>query len=271
MKQTNLLAALVAVSLFGNMTFAQESDAPVVQESSSVEMTVIGSDDGAAPMVFSTVNGDSLGFSVASPMLIGNNSSFAMPAPDPWSMVNNPSVQKDLNLVGEQLDKVKELQREHSEEMRKHFAGMKNGSLDLGNLDGLKESMAELKRKQREQLEKLLLPHQIDRLHQVALQQHMKQAGTANALANKKVAEELGISDEQIDNLKKKAKELKEKLAKDIEALKEKMKKELLQELKPEQREKLESMVGDKYAPSKEDWKERFSPRLRERLKSRGN
>lgn len=250
---------------------AQDGE-PEVQES-RMQMTVIGADDGAAPMIFSSTNGGGMmSFSgVPGSYSIGGGD-FAMPAPNPWSMVNNPSVQKDLELVGEQLDKVKDLQREHGAEMQKHIGSLKNGSLDLGNLDALKESMARLKTRQQEQLKKLLLPHQIERLQQIALQTHMRQSGTANALANKKVVEKLGISEDQVKNLKKKAKELKEKMAKDIEELKKKMKEELLKELTSEQRETLNSLTGDQYQPKDDDWKERFSPMInRVRNRNRGD
>ncbi|MEL7498691.1 MAG: hypothetical protein AAFN77_13875 [Planctomycetota bacterium] len=257
-----------ALALICTASFAQEDNEPVV-EAEAVEMTVIGSDDGSPPVIFSSSSSNGMmAFSPTTSIVMGSGD-MAMPAPNPWSMINNPSVQKDLELVGDQLDKVKELQQQHNQEIQKHLGDIRGGSLDLKNIGGLKESMSRLRAEQEEQLRKLLLPHQIDRLKQIALQTHMKQSGTANALINKKVAEELDISEEQVERLKEKSKELKEKLAKDIEKLKAKMKDDLLEELTPEQRTKIKEMTGEKYEPKQDDWRERFKMRSRPRRVTR--
>lgn len=230
--------------------FGQE-DEPVQTQ---IEMAVIDSDDGTGPMVFSSVNGASIQFAPGG-MLGGD---FAMPAPDPFSMISNPSVQKDLELVGDQLEKIQKLQKEHSQKMRDQLGIGQGGSLNLQDIEAFKKSVEEMKSQQQAELKKLLLPQQIDRLKQIAFQTHMKQAGAANALANKKIKEALGLTDEKIKELKEKSKELNKKLAEDIEELKAKMKEELLGELTSEQREKIKSLTGEKYQPQKEDWQERF-------------
>ena len=257
------LFGCLAISLFAAVPLlAQEEEGEV--QSESAEMTVIGASDGSAPMIFSTSN-NGVGFSNggAFTMIGGPGGDFVMPAPDPWSMINNPSVQKDLELVGDQLDKVKELQQRQGEELRKQMGLMREGgSLNISNIGDFKETMSKMREQHREELKQLLLPHQIDRLHQVALQTHMRQAGTAGALANKKVAEELGISDEQIDRLKEKSKELKAKMEEKIKKLKEQMKQELLEELTSEQRRKLDAMTGDKYEPKDDDWRQSIQNRM---------
>jgi protein-disulfide isomerase-like protein with CxxC motif len=131
--------------------------------------------------------------------------------------------------------------------------------------------MKKLRDRQREQMEGMLLPHQIARLQQVALQTHMKQAGTAGALASDKVAEELGLTNEQIERLKKRSKEINEKLAKEMEALKEKAKNELLKELSLDQQNKLKEMTGDKYEPQSKDWEDRFKDMRRPRVRTKRN
>ena len=246
-----MLAAVATACLLPHYVGAQEEQV----ESTQIEMAVFDSDDGAGPMVFSTLNGSSIQLA---PNMLPGGTDFVMPAPDPFSLINNPSVQKDLELVGDQLEKVRKLQKEHNRKIQDHFKGFKDGSINLNNMEDLRSSMEELKAKQREELNKLLLPQQVDRLKQIAFQTHMRQSGTANALASKKIAEELGLSNEQVKALKDKAKELKKKLAEDIEKLKEKLKEELLSDLTSEQREKIKAMTGEKYQPKKEDWQDRF-------------
>jgi len=272
---TNLVAAATFYCLAGG-TFAQdveiESD---VQESGSTqtEMTIVAGDGiGPTPMIFST--SESIGpggissgvrfMSAGGPggfTMMGEGADFAMPAPDPWSMLNNPSVQKDLELVGDQLKAVQDLQANFADKMKEQIGDLSKGGINPDRFKGLGELMAKLREEQRAQMEGLLLPHQIDRLKQVALQTHMQQSGTAGALVNEKVAVALEISDEQKDRLKARSKELKEKLEKDIEALKEKAKDDLLLELTPAQRSKLKDLVGDKYKPQTKDWAEQFQRR----------
>lgn len=240
----------------------EEGDEGVVE---SVEMTVVGSDDGSPPVIFHSTGGAGPMVFSASPGFVGGVAGdFAMPAPDPWSMINDPSVQKDLELVGDQLDKVRDLQKRQGEEMKEQLGMMrKGGSFDLGNMEEFKENMKRMREQHQSDLKQLLLPHQIDRLHQIALQTHMRSAGTAGALSNSKVAEALDLSDDQVKQLKDKSKQLNEDLQKKIEELKQEMKKELLGVLNAEQRQKLQEMTGEDYKPNSEDWKERFRSRIR--------
>lgn len=258
------------------LIFAQDEE---VETGEAVEMTVIAGDEtGGAPMIFATsesigADGASSGLRIMSSpgsmsFVGGLGSNFVMPAPDPWSMLNNPSVQKDLELVGDQLDKVKDLQSQFAQQMKDKIGDFRKGGLSTDRLKDLPELMKKIRAEQREQMEGLLLPHQIDRLKQVAFQQHMKQAGTAGALTSEAVAEKLGITEEQAERLKKRAEEIKAKLAEDMEKLKEKAKQDLLQELTPDQRAKVKEMTGDKYEPQTKDWEESLN-RARNRFRRR--
>ena len=242
---------------------AQDEDpAEIVEEST---MTIIGDDSGGAPMIFSTgSSGPGMQF------MSGANGTFTMgggnaPAPNPFDMLGNPSVQKDLELVGDQLDKVKAMQREFQKQIKDKISGMSFGGLSRDSLKDLPAMLAKLRAEQQEQLKGLLLPHQIDRLKQVALQTHMKQAGAENAIASKAVAEALNITDDQKEKLKEKAKELRKKLEEDIKKLREESKQELLGVLSADQRKTLEELTGPKYEPNNDDWKESFNQRFRSR------
>jgi hypothetical protein len=269
------ISALCAVGL----TIAQDEDQDVQTSGEAVEMTVIGAGDDGGPMIFSTTESFSNGESRSGLRIMSGGpgmmtfagsagGDFVMPAPDPWGMLSNPSVQKDLELVGDQLKHVQDLQADFAQQMKDQIGDISKGGLNKDRLKDLPELMKKLRDQQREQMEGMLLPHQIARLQQVALQTHMKQSGTAGALASDKVAEELGITNEQIDRLKKRSKEINEKLSKDMEALKEKAKDELLKELSLDQQGKLKDMMGDKYEPQSKDWEERFK-RARRRPRTR--
>lgn len=277
------LATICAVAT----SSAQDVDVDVQEsESQETQMTIVAGDGFAAPMVFSTSesfdgDGASTGMRIMSSLggpglEFAGTGDFTMPAPEPFSLLGNPSVQKDLELVGDQLKAVQDLQSEFAKQMQSQLGDLSKGGFDPSRFAGIKELMDKLKAEQKKKMEKVLLPHQIDRLRQVALQTHMKQAGTAGALAA--IKEELGMTDEQAATLKKRAKEVNEKLVKDIAELKEKAKKGLLKEvLTSEQNSKLEKMIGEKYEPQNKDWEEQFkksfpSPKFRSgtRMK-RGN
>jgi hypothetical protein len=269
----SVFATAAAMSL-ASWAIGQEEQVPQESTTQSTEMTVIAGDGMAAPMIFSSesINGGTARIMMGTG---GGGMSFLgapgmemnMPAPDPWSMLSNPSVLKDLELVGEQKDKVTELQQKFQREMQAKIGDLSKGGINPDRFKGIDKLMKQLKDEQKSEMEKLLLPHQIDRLRQVALQTHMKQAGTAGALVSEKVAEALSISDDQKERLKTRQKELKEKLAKDIEALKKKAKDDLLMELTADQRSKLKSMVGDDYKPNNQDWVERFQRGPSSRMK----
>lgn len=261
------------------MTIAQEEAPPVEAVGEAIEMTVIGAGDEGAPMIFSTTESFSNGESRSGLRIMsggpgvmtfagGAGGDFVMPAPDPWGMLSNPSVQKDLELVGDQLKQVQDLQADFARQMKEQIGDISKGGLNKDRLKDLPALMKTLRDRQREQMEGMLLPHQIARLQQVALQTHMKQAGTAGALASEKVMEALGITEEQVERLKKRSKEINEKLAKETAALKEKAKDELLKELSLDQQSKLKEMMGEKYEPQSKDWDERFKKTRRPRVRT---
>jgi hypothetical protein len=246
---------LTMVCSFGtiNTGIAQEEELGAeLSTSQQVEMTVIGSSDIGGPMIFSTSEsfGEGgatmrMGFSDGPVGMFGGGD-FEMPAPDSFSMLSNPSVQKDLELVGDQLKQVQDLQAEFGNQMKDQIGALTAGGFSPEQMKAM--------------------PHQVERLEQVALQTHMKQAGTAGALASDQVADALGITKEQIEKLKARSKEINEKLQEDIESLKDEAQQELLGELTMDQREKLKELTGDKYEPQNKDWEEAFgAPRMKSR------
>lgn len=278
----------LGLALFGlaGMAVAQDENQEPQTTGEAVEMTVIAGDEtGGAPMVFATRSsfgegGESSGMRIMSggpgsgmTFIDSAGGAFGGGAPDPWSMLSNPSVQKDLELVGDQLKQVEDMQSDFARQMKEQIGDLSKGGFSPDRFKGLGEMIKQLKAEQQEKLEGLLLPHQISRLKQVALQTHMKNAGAAGALGSSQLAEELGITEEQQERLKEKAKEINKKLVEDTAKLKADAREELLKELTPDQRSKLKEMMGDKYEPQSKDWKEsmeRFRrPRRTER--KRGN
>lgn len=219
-----------------------------------IEMSTEMIDDDGEQMRFMSFSTDdgfnmSTGPSILMPSpTMGGGFSFGS---DQFSLLNKPNVQQELSLVDEQVERLKEVRKNFRNRMKEVTSQMQNDTgnfrLDPDMIKKLQELTKEINEQKREEIEGLLLPEQIERLKQIALQSTMKHQGTVNALGNKEVAEALGLDKEQIKSLRKRSKELAQKVQEDIMALREKAREDLLEELSDEQREKLDELLGDKF------------------------
>jgi len=168
---------------------------------------------------------------------------------DPFSLASNPQLQDELGLLEEQKAGIKDLARDFSDKLSQTMRPSEDGNLsfDPGNL---KEIIAGLNEQRDQQLNKILMPNQRERLQQIALQMEMKARGDATVLAGQRLSEELGIDDEQKKRIRDKAQELQERIKQEIARLKQQARQELLQELTPQQRQKLQELVGDDFQPN---------------------
>ena len=178
----------------------------------------------------------------------------AMPAPSLWDLISNPSVQADLELVDDQQEQIELLKLQMIRESKQLF----NETQGAQDYKQFAKKIGVIKRQYAERLEEVLLPLQIDRMKQIALQMHLKNSGMANAISSSVVAEVLELTDQQVAKLKEKSLLLKKQLAADIEKLKAKRDQTLLNELTPQQRTKLSELQGDEWAPKPEDWSQQL-------------
>ncbi|MEM9410845.1 MAG: hypothetical protein AAGA30_07005, partial [Planctomycetota bacterium] len=176
-----------------------------------------------------------------------------------FSLLNNPSVQKDLQLVDEQMDQINAINKEFSEKIKEKIEAMKgeDGGFRFNTDAGFGDLIGDLRNQQQEQIESILLPNQQNRLQQVSRQMKLKRMGSERGLTQV-LAEELEITDEQKERIKTKSEELQKELETKIAELKNNAKKELMQELTQEQRNKLEDLLGDDFVTKEEDSKNRF-------------
>ena len=176
-----------------------------------------------------------------------------------FSMLNNPSVQKDLQLVDDQLQQIEDINAEFSKKIKDQIGDLKDedGNFSFSNPMELSELIQDLRQQQQDQIDQILLPNQQRRLKQVARQMKMKRTGTAKSLTGQ-LAEELGISSEQQARIEKRSKELQEEINQKLAELKAKAKEELMCELSQDQRRKLEELLGDEFIVKDEDNKNRF-------------
>ena len=267
-KRFSLTLAAALLGLMTTTLVAQEEGQAEAIVVSAIETSDSGPDGAPTQQlrVFSTNNVMPQTF-VMDTMAGGGAMSFNFGgAVDKFSMLQNPSIQKEIELVDEQVQQIREIQREFGQKIKEQLKGGISGE----KAKNLGELIRKLKEEQKEKMNDVLLEHQQERLNQVSLQTQLRNSGTANALATANFKEALGLSDEQIEKLRKKATELKKDMEEKIKKMREEMKEELLGELSSSQRRKLTKMLGDKYEPKSEDWKFNLNDRIR-RARERRN
>jgi len=156
-------------------------------------------------------------------------------------------VQKELELVDDQLEKIRTIQREAGEQMRGMFEGMRDLSDEerRERFTAMQEKMQEANKATAAKVDEVLMPHQRDRLKQIGLQMQMRRGGgAANADA---VARALGLTDAQRDELREKEQKVAADLRAKIEAAQKEARGQLLEVLTAEQRAKLEEMLGEPF------------------------
>lgn len=159
-------------------------------------------------------------------------------------LVRRTDVRKELELLDEQVQKLDKLEQGRGERMRQTFSGLEDVPREQRF-----EKMRELMRKEQQQTEKdigqILLPHQMKRLKQLEVQNRSR--GGGQALLSERTGEELGLTTEQKESLRKKAAELEEQIRKKLTEMRKQAQDEMLQLLTPAQRAKWKEMVGDPF------------------------
>jgi hypothetical protein len=226
---------------------AQDEPAPPVSEQrAAVIVQAETNDDGEVVDTFAIASTDGGAFFTleaapgGAPFMLGSN-----PTEASEFLLNDPGVQKELELLDGQLEQLRQMQSEFGKEIKTKIDDvMKQGG---PGKEKIGEMINEINDRRKGRLAEILLPHQIERLKQISFQSHVKHGGLGNAFANKALAEQLGIDEEQQEALAKKAEELRKEFEEKVAKLKEEMREELIDELTPEQRKKIKELMGDTF------------------------
>ena len=259
---------------------AQEETAEVTEEVMQIQMAV-DDESGGGPVVVSSARmmfagegeGGESSFQIFTGEDMGGLGGW-MPggaggAIDPISLLSNEGVREELELVGDQLDKFRNTQKELQEEIADKAKSLAGGKLTPMQMGEIAKEIAELQKGRQAKLESMLLPHQLERLKQVALQVQMKKRGAANTLLSKEVVEELGIDAAQKKRIEERQEELKKELADRMAKLKLEIRDKLLSELTSEQKAKLEDLSGDDFDYKPTDIRSQIQNKLNRRMKKR--
>jgi len=167
-------------------------------------------------------------------------------------LLQNDQVRKELEIVDDQVEQLTELQQKMREEMRELFSGMRELDAEQRQeaFAAAREKMGELQKEMQAKADKILLPHQTERLKQIGLQMQLQSRGTSRSLMEGDLAETLNITEEQKNQLEEAAKQATEEMNEKIAAAREEARQKVLQALTPEQRAQLEKLIGDEFEMS---------------------
>ena len=249
--RTTLIGFVVSLALLHSVTLAQESaespppsdQATLLTEGATIAILPVM---GGTPQTFTFYGSDSL--------------STEMPAQSLFNLVGNPSVSKDLEIVEDQLDQVRALQEEFGKQTSVQMNGLRDGSISGDQYTAL---LIAQKANREKRLKEILLPHQVKRLNQISFQLRTK--GISNFTGNKfdkSIAEKLGLSAEQQNQLRDKSREISKRLEEEFKRMRAEAKEELLGVLTADQRTKFAELSGAKYEENAGDWNEYIQKHL---------
>lgn len=167
-------------------------------------------------------------------------------------------IREEIGVTEEQMEILQEIQRETRDTMREMFRNRGNG--EEFDWEEMRKKMEEMNSKLEEEIEGVLEPFQMKRLKQIGLQTRQRRGGT-NALES--IADDLGIDENQMEELRTLADEARKEYEEAIAKAREAMEKKILGGLTSEQRSKYEEMMGDTFEWNRDRGRERSGRRDR--------
>jgi hypothetical protein len=163
-------------------------------------------------------------------------------------------VQQEIQLVDEQLDKVREVAEEAGGEIRGMFEGFRDLSDDerRERFGEIRTKMEEMNAETEKKLAKALLPHQLQRLKQIDLQIRVQSRGEGG-LSSRAVADALELSDEQREKLEQRAEEVRKELQEKIRQAQAEAREKMLDALTPDQKAKWQELTGEAFQMTDEN------------------
>ncbi len=157
-------------------------------------------------------------------------------------LLADSDIRSDLEMLDDQYQQLMEL----NAEIQKRAAEQVRG-LDFSDRENLVSQIRSIRQRAANDLNGVLLPHQIERLKQIRMQSRLRRRSLVDVLTSDPVKTKLEITDDQSTDLKTKEKEIEEELQREIAKLREKAREKLLSSLRPTQKEAVEKMLGDSY------------------------
>ena len=180
-------------------------------------------------------------------------------------VLSNSKVRNEIEMVDGQYDDLKnlssEIQRRAAKQLRE---------LDFSDRDQLVKQIRSISEAAREEMNAVLLPHQLTRLKQIRMQSRLRHQSLVDLLTSNPIKADLEISDDQAESLRKAEKEIEAELQREIAKLREKARDRLLSKLSRDQKAEVEAMFGEAFDFGEEPKRNRKkSPKKGERTQKK--
>ena len=165
--------------------------------------------------------------------------------------LSDQRVVRDLELMDDQLETIRELQKEFGENRKR--IGEQFGELfrvaPKEEHQSLGKEYHEVTERDRlrivAQIKEVLLPDQVKRLEQLTAQRKLREEGRNSAgLLAPQIIDYLEISKEQQERIRETSEEVRIRVTREIQAIIEEAKQEILDELTAKQKQRYEELVG---------------------------
>ena len=182
----------------------------------------------------------------------GNGGRGGMMGNSAIGLINDKNVVAELELVDDQVEALNDLQDEMRNIFRDSFSGMRDKFRDKDAdrealMKEVREKIQSEMKNVDSELNEILLPHQVARLEELSFQKQASQSGTMGLLSNSKVKERLGLTDDQIDEVKAKAESVQKDFDAKVAKLREESREEILSVLTTDQQTQIKEMMGDSF------------------------
>lgn len=157
-------------------------------------------------------------------------------------LLSNENVRAELEMVDHQYE---QLQQMHEQVQIR--AGEQLRALDFHDRENLIDQIRKIREQAEEDLNSLLLPHQLARLKQLQSQSRLQNRSFVDVITSDPLKTNLEISDQQSRELHETEREIEAELRKEIARLRSNARQKLLSKLTLTQREKVEEMFGDTF------------------------
>jgi hypothetical protein len=165
-------------------------------------------------------------------------------------LLRNPGVRRELELTeeqGRQLDDVMQREKEAvSGIVRVPLNRKKKGETLQETEKQAREAFIEVQRRAERMIAEILLPHQLTRLRQLALQRRLGMS--LQMFKDPELGKAIGLTPEQQSAVSSRVDEAQSELAKQIELLQEQARGKVLSLLTPEQRERYAELTGQRFS-----------------------
>ncbi len=158
------------------------------------------------------------------------------------ALLSNEDVKKELQLLEDQTSKIEAIQMAMAAEMRELFQGGGGG----GDREAMMTKMTEMRKKNEEEISKVLDADQLKRIKQIEFQQTVNRGmgGVAGGIISEQVIADLGLTKEQVDQLTEAQKAADEEYRKKSAELRAAVIDKLVSTLSPQQQADFKEKYG---------------------------